>query len=112
MSPEDFSNELRKLANSLLENRPSRNKLIDRLQQIVKDTEKTRQAARLDKFTKQDYDAALGGLQGIIDKLNKVSKGLSPEDEAKQVIDEEVLSLSNTKLELEKSLNRSKKLNV
>jgi uncharacterized phage infection (PIP) family protein YhgE len=109
VSPKEFSETLKRLANSILENRPSSEELSQRLEVI---SSESRKAARVDKFTHKEFQKAIEGLQQLIERLTKTAESLNPQDDARLQIEQEVTTLMNLKGDVSRSLKELSRVDI
>ncbi len=70
------------------------------------------QAAKLKKFMGDDFAEALGGLDGLINSMDKVSRTLNPQDEAKATIEDGLTAIHKLRNALAKAIQELEPVNV
>lgn len=71
-----------------------------------------RQAGKLQKFMDKDFEAALSGLDNLIQKLSKTSRTLNPQDEAKGEIESSLTDLHKLRSSLSRTVSDLESVNV
>jgi len=112
VTPQEAAKALRDLCEYMGTMRPDKRKVASELRRIRDAIVAPRQAAHVDKFTKQEYEAAVGGLQALFDKIMKAAKTLNPQDPSRSELEQEASHLLQLKSDLAAGYKNIGKLNV
>lgn len=78
MKPQQVSQQLRRMATYIeSQGAPDRRRVVAGLNDVVT---RLRTAADVKQFTQKEFDEALGGMDALIGRLNKIVKTMNPQD--------------------------------
>lgn len=98
MRPEELSAKLVTVAEFLEgSDRPSRAMVAAAIRTVLAEV---RTAARVTKFVDKDFEAAVGALDAVTERLAKAAKTLNPQDEARAALEQSVEGFQGLKTAL------------
>jgi len=81
--------------------KPSLKKVVSGLELALKGLNlENRTAGKVNKFVKNEFSMAMKGLDSLIDRLQKASKTLNPQDDAKQSLEHSISGIQGAKASL------------
>lgn len=112
MTPEETAKAIRSISEYLLNcKNPDKTRVSTELHKI-RDALIPRHSARVDKFTRREYEAAVGGIQSLFDKFMRAAKTMNPQDPNRSDLESESAKLLQLKSELADSYKKISKLEI